>query len=127
MPAARKSDRRGGFGFQPERLVQGAHGKFHVLVADQDRGLDFARADHLDIDALFRERAEHQAGNAGVRPRRRAVPQPTGDLLQGYSLRLGHHRQHADELQHHHTAEKGKHRDRRAAIESGILCGETIL
>src|SRR5690606_3428983 len=49
---------------QLKSLVQGAHGQLHVLVVDDDRGLDLACTDHLDIDALFRQGAEHQAGNA---------------------------------------------------------------
>src|SRR5690606_22258417 len=42
------------------------HGQFHILVVDDDRGLDFAGADHLDVDALFRQGAEHQAGHTHV-------------------------------------------------------------
>src|SRR5690606_14707824 len=36
---------------ETEGLVQGAHGKLHVFVLDDHRGLDFAGADHLDVDA----------------------------------------------------------------------------
>src|SRR5690606_26948877 len=55
-----------GFLVKAEGLVQGAYGQFHILVVDDDRGLDFAGADHLDVDALFAEGTEHQAGNAHV-------------------------------------------------------------
>src|SRR3546814_6234880 len=51
---------------QLKSLVQGAHCQFHVFVVDDDRGLDLAGADHLDIDALFRQGAEHQTGHAHV-------------------------------------------------------------
>src|SRR5690606_16694058 len=48
------------------RLVQGTYSQFHVLVVDDDRGLDLAGADHLNVDALFRQGTEHQAGNTYV-------------------------------------------------------------
>src|SRR5690554_339297 len=44
--------------------MQRSYGQFHVLVVDDDGGLDLAGADHLDVDALFRQSAEHQAGYA---------------------------------------------------------------
>ncbi|SPA14560.1 conserved hypothetical protein [Cupriavidus taiwanensis] len=47
--------------------MQRAHGQFHVLLVDQHRDLDFRGGDHLDVDALFRQRAEHLAGDADVR------------------------------------------------------------
>ena len=47
-------------------LVQRADGQFHVLFVDHDRGLDFGGRDHLDVDALFRQAAEHLAGHADV-------------------------------------------------------------
>src|SRR5690554_4943028 len=46
--------------------MQGTHGQFHVLVVDDHRSLDLAGADHLDVDALFRQRTEHAAGHANV-------------------------------------------------------------
>ena len=50
-----------------ERLVQGAHGELHVLLVDHDAGLDLARRDHLDVDSLLAEGAEHLARDADVR------------------------------------------------------------
>src|SRR5690606_25193149 len=56
----------GRFLVQAEGLMQGTHGQFHVLVVDDHRSLDLAGADHLDVDALFRQRTEHAAGHANV-------------------------------------------------------------
>ena len=39
--------------------MQGSDGQLHVLLVDQDRDLDFGGGNHLDIDALFRQGAEH--------------------------------------------------------------------
>ncbi len=47
--------------------MQGAHRKLHVLFFDDHRDLDFRGGDHLDVDAFFRQGAEHFAGHAGVR------------------------------------------------------------
>nr|GEU28296.1 hypothetical protein [Tanacetum cinerariifolium] len=47
--------------------MQRAHGQFHVFFVDQDRDFDLRRRDHHDVDALFRQRAEHLRGHAHVR------------------------------------------------------------
>jgi len=52
------------FFFQTKRLVQGTNCQFHVLVIDQHGHLDFRGGNHLNIDALFRQGFEHQAGHA---------------------------------------------------------------
>src|SRR4051812_39106056 len=39
-----------------ERLVQHAHRELDVLLVDHDGDLDFGRRDHLDVDALLRQR-----------------------------------------------------------------------
>ena len=44
---------------QVEGTVQRAHRQFHVLLVDDDGGLDLAGGDHLDVDALLGQRAEH--------------------------------------------------------------------
>src|SRR5882672_8616427 len=49
-----------------ERLVQRAHGELHVFFVDHDRNLDLRGRDHLDVDALFGESAEHLARDSGV-------------------------------------------------------------
>jgi hypothetical protein len=49
---------------QFERLVQAAHGQFHVFFVDDHRGLDLRGGNHLDVDAFFAQGAEHLAGHA---------------------------------------------------------------
>src|SRR5699024_9670267 len=49
-----------------EGPVQRTDSQFHVFVFDHHRCLDLAGADHLDVDALFCQGAEHQAGNTHV-------------------------------------------------------------
>src|SRR4051812_27787067 len=43
---------------QIERLVQHAHGEFHVLFVDDHGDLDLGGRNHLDVDALFGKRAK---------------------------------------------------------------------
>src|SRR6185295_18409622 len=47
---------------QIKRFMKNPHGQFHVLLVDHHRDLDLRSRDHLNIDALFSERAEHLAG-----------------------------------------------------------------
>src|ERR1043165_6922185 len=49
---SREKSGRSGFLVQIEGLVQGAHGQFHVLLVDDDAGLDLTGGDHLDVDAF---------------------------------------------------------------------------
>src|SRR6266568_4782161 len=49
-----------------ECLVQGPHGELHVFFVDDDRYLDLRGGDHLDVDALFGESAEHLACDSRV-------------------------------------------------------------
>ena len=46
--------------------MQGADGQLHVFFINHDRGLDFAGGNHLNVDALFAQGAEHFAGDAHV-------------------------------------------------------------
>src|SRR5690606_14760978 len=68
---------------QLERLVQRTHRQFHVFVSNDHRGLDFAGADHLDVDALLRKGLEHQAGYTNVRTHADAHDGDLGNLVIG--------------------------------------------
>ena len=52
--------------FQFERVVQRLHRQFHIFAVNQNRDLDLARADHLDVDALAGQHLEHLRRDAGV-------------------------------------------------------------
>jgi len=67
--------------------VQGPHGQFHVFFVDDHRGFDFAGGDHLDVDALFAERAEHFAGHAHMAAHANAHDGHLADL--GVTHQLG--------------------------------------
>ena len=43
-----------------------AHGALGVFLVDEDRELDLARGDHVDVDVRRVERLKHLGGNAGV-------------------------------------------------------------
>ena len=47
--------------------MQHAHSEFQIFLVDHHRNLDFGGGDHLNIDAFFRQSAEHFAGDADVR------------------------------------------------------------
>src|SRR5207253_10189499 len=64
-----------------ERLVQHAHGELGVLLLDHHGDLDLGGRDHLDVDALLRQGAEHLRGDAGVRAHAHADDRHLGDLL----------------------------------------------
>jgi len=49
--------------FKAKSFVQGTNCKFHVFVINQHRHLDFRGRNHLNVDALFRQRFKHQAGH----------------------------------------------------------------
>src|SRR5690606_4746929 len=66
---------------EAEGLVQHAHSQLEILFIDHDRDLDFRSRDHLDIDALFRQRAEHLAGDARMRAHANADGGHLADLL----------------------------------------------
>ena len=51
-------------GVEPERGVQGARGALEVGGGGDDADADRRRRDHLDVDALVGERAEHLGGDA---------------------------------------------------------------
>ena len=64
-----------------ERVVEGAHGELGVLVLDDAGDGDLRGRDHLDVDALLRERGEHAAPprrRGCACPRRRSRPWPPG-------------------------------------------------
>src|SRR5690349_9783318 len=65
LPARTRALRR--VEVEVERLVQGPHRELHVLLVEHDARLDLAGGDHLDVDALGGERAEHPARDADVR------------------------------------------------------------
>ena len=68
------------------RLVQlelGVHGPqgLHALVArHQGRDLDLAGGDHLDIDPVVGQRAEHAVGDAGLRGHAQADDRDLGHV-----------------------------------------------
>src|SRR5437879_13645864 len=64
-----------------ESLVQHAHGELGVLLLDHHGDLDLGGRDHLDVDAFFRERAEHLRGDAGVRAHAHADDRHLGPAL----------------------------------------------
>src|SRR6266568_2542420 len=64
-----------------ECLVQGPHGELHVFFVDDDRNLDLRGGDHLDVDALFGEGAEHLACDSGVGAHADAHHRDLADLV----------------------------------------------
>ena len=46
--------------------MQRTHGQFRVIGRDQHADLDLAGGNHLDVDRLVGERAEHGVGDAGM-------------------------------------------------------------
>ena len=92
-----------------ERRVQRPHRALDVVLGDHARDPDRRRADHLDVDALGRERLEHLGGDAGMRLHARADERDAADVLVGAeAARLGVD----DDLLH---ARRGARRRRRAA------------
>jgi len=74
--------------------VQRAHGELHVFFVDHDRGLDLAGGDHLDVDAFFRQAAEHLAGDAHVAAHADANDADLADLGVAHDLAGAQGRQH---------------------------------
>src|SRR5436309_2504232 len=58
-------------------LVQDAHRELGVLLLDHHGDLDLRGRDHLDVDALLGQRAEHLRGDAACE----RMPMPTIDTL----------------------------------------------
>ena len=74
---------------QLKRLVQHAHSKFQVLLVDHHRDLDLRGGDHLDVDALLGQRAEHLAGDADVGAHADADHRDLGDPVVAGDLARG--------------------------------------
>src|SRR5215472_12502607 len=89
-------------GVEPVGGVQRAHRELRVLLGDQHAHLDLRGGDHLDVDTLGRERAEHLLGHAGVAAHADA---DHGDLHHvGIGLEGGEPDLAALRLQHLHRA-----------------------
>ena len=75
---------------EAERRVQRLHRALDVVFGDDARDPDRRRADHLDVDALVRERLEHLGGDTRVRLHARADERDPTDVLVGAeAARLG--------------------------------------
>src|SRR6185369_3518761 len=72
---------------QVEGLVEGANRKLHVLLVDHHAGLDLARGDHLDVDALLAQHAEHAARHADVRTHADADDRHLADARVAHQIR----------------------------------------
>src|SRR5580704_10693034 len=66
---------------ESERGMQMAHGVGHLLGAHHTRDPNRARRDHLDVDAVLRERLEHQCGDPGIRLHARADDRHAYDVV----------------------------------------------
>src|SRR5690606_41808083 len=64
-----------------DRTVQRAHRQLEILFRHHHGNLDLRGADHLDVDALRRQRLEHLAGDTGVRTHADADQGYLGDLV----------------------------------------------
>ncbi len=68
-----------------ERLAQRRQRLFATLPIHDHRDPHLARVNHADVDAALRQRAEHAAGDAGMRPHADSQHDQPGDVrLAGY-------------------------------------------
>src|SRR5918994_5512620 len=71
----------GGLARQVEGVVEGPHRPLDLAPVDDDRDADRARVDHLEVDALVGEHAEHLGRDAGLGLHARPDQRDLADLV----------------------------------------------
>src|ERR1043166_2469562 len=71
---------------QAKSVMHCARGLVSVLQPDDDADLDFAGRDHVDIDAVVRQRLEHLSRDAGMRAHADADNRELRNAIGGFHI-----------------------------------------